>query len=104
MFKVYDKAEWHIDAGENSKVVISRFKLIMNFLKAKSMLSNEGEEIIDIGIDSSISIHERMLTNSGKEFIESYYDNIIDKNENEIPETLEEEYNKFIMQRTEERY
>ena len=79
MFKVYDKAEWHIDAGENSKVVISRFKLIMNFLKAKSMLSNEGEEIIDIGIDSSISIHERMLTNSGKEFIESYYDNIITK-------------------------
>ena len=104
MFKVYDKAEWHIDAGENSKVVISRFKLIMNFLKAKSMLSNEGEEIIDIGIDSSISIHERMLTNSGKEFIESYYNNIINKNENEIPETLEEEYNKFIMQRTEKRY
>ena len=104
MLKVYDKAEWHIDAGENSKVVISRFKLIMNFLKAKSMLSNEGEEIIDIGIDSSISIHERMLTNLGKEFIESYYDNIIDKNENEIPEALEEEYNKFIMQRTEERY
>ena len=104
MLKVYDKAEWHIDAGENSKVVISRFKLIMNFLKAKSMLSNEGEEIIDIGIESSISIHERMLTNSGKEFIESYYDNIINKNENEIPETLEEEYNKFIMQRTEERY
>lgn len=104
MLKVYDKAEWHIDAGENSKFVISRFKLIMNFLKAKSMLSNEGEEIIDIGIDSSISIHERMLTNLGKEFIESYYDNIIDKNENEIPETLEEEYNKFIMQRIEERY
>ena len=104
MIKVYDKAEWHIDAGENSKIVISRFKLIMNFLKAKSMLSNEGEEIIDIGIDSSISIHERMLTNSGKEFIESYYDNIIDKNENEIPEALEEEYNKFIRQRTEAKY
>lgn len=82
--KVYDKAAWHIDAGEDSKEVVEKFKTIFSFFKTKNMLSMEGMEIFDLGIDSSISLHERLLTSDGNIFIEKYYDDVINLKGDEI--------------------
>ena len=82
--KIYDKANWHIDAGEDQQEVIEKFEVIFSVLKAKNMLSEEGKEIMDLGIDKSISIHERLLTLEGNTFIEEYYDSIINLKSNEI--------------------
>jgi hypothetical protein len=82
--KVYDKAAWHIDAGEDSNAVIEKFKIIFSFLKMKNMLNADGLEILDLGIDSSISLHERLLTYEGNIFIKEYYDDIINLKNDEI--------------------
>lgn len=95
MIKIYDKAQWHIDAGENKNKVIEKFKSVFIFLDSKTMLTHEGKEIIDLGIDSSISINERMLTDIGNKFMEKNYDDIINMNETEIFVALEEKYKQF---------
>lgn len=89
--ELYDKAKWHIDSGEKEEIVISRFKNLFLFLNQKNLLSDEGKEILEFGIDSSISIHERMLNNMGKHFMSSY--NKIDFSSIEkMIESLEKEY------------
>lgn len=92
VLKIYDKAQWHIDAGENLANVTSKMKGVLIFLDSKGMLSSEGKEILDLGVDSSVSIHERMVTDEGKWFMESCYDKVINKNADEIAISLEQEY------------
>lgn len=82
--KIYDKAEWHIDGGEDKKEVIRKFELIFSILKTKDMLSDEGKEVMEVGIDGSISLHECMLTAEGNLFMEQHYDSIINLKSNEI--------------------
>ena len=48
------------------------------------MLNADGLEILDLGIDSSISLHERLLTYEGNIFIKEYYDDIINLKNDEI--------------------
>lgn len=86
--EIYDKAIWHIDAGEDKNKVLNKFKVIFSFLKQKNMLSDEGLEILDIGIDSSVSLHERLLTTTGKDFIEQHYDSLINLSSKEIESKL----------------
>jgi hypothetical protein len=94
MLKIYDKAQWHIDAGENSKAVIDKLKVVLEFLDKEGMLTSEGKEIMDLGVDSSISIHERMLTDKGRNFMESNYDKLMHLSTEKIISTLEELINK----------
>lgn len=75
--KVYDKASWHIDAGEPKDSVLAHFKFIMNWCKQNNLLSDEGEEILGFGIDDSISIHSRLLNERGNLFMTKYYDTFI---------------------------
>ena len=94
MLKIYDKAQWHIDAGENSKAVIDKLKVVLEFLDKEGMLTSEGKEIMDLGVDSSISIHERMLTEKGINFMESNYDKLINLSAKNIIVALEQAMNK----------
>ena len=48
--KVYDKASWHIDAGEPTSSVLSHFKFIINWCNQNNLLTDEGEEILEFGI------------------------------------------------------
>ncbi len=96
MLKIYDKAQWHIDAGESSEVVISKFKAIFAFLASKELLQSEGKEMIELGIDGSISLHERMITDIGKKFLDVCYDKVMDKSTDEIVHALEQEYQLFM--------
>ena len=94
MLKIYDKAQWHIDAGENSGAVIDKLKAVLEFLDKEGMLTTEGKEIMDLGVDSSISIHERMLTDKGRNFMESNYDKIMYLSAKNITIALEQAINK----------
>ncbi len=95
MLKVYDKAQWHIDAGEDESAVVKKMEILFDFLENKGFLQAEGKEILKIGIDESISIHERMLTEKGNSFMESKYDGIINTNEEEFNEALENAFEEF---------
>lgn len=94
MLKIYDKAKWHIDAGEDSGVVIDKLKAVLEFLNKEGMLTSEGKEILDLGVDSSVSIHERMLTDKGRNFMESNYDKIMYLSAKNITIALEQAINK----------
>lgn len=75
--KIYDKAAWHIDNGEDAKEVINKFDIILSYLSAHDMLSDAGKEILGLGIDSSISINSGMLTKAGADFMDRHYDNLL---------------------------
>lgn len=74
---VYDKASWHIDAGEPASSVLAHFKFIMSWCNLKDLLSAEGKEILELGADESISIHSRLLNERGNMFMSKYYDTFI---------------------------
>ena len=75
--KVYDKAAWHIDNGENKDDVLKRFSIVFKYLAEKNMLTSEGREILDLGIDSSVSLHERMVNSEGQKLLDSKYDTLL---------------------------
>lgn len=45
-----------------------------HFLEKEGMLTDEGKEILELGIDASISLHERMVNEKGKIFLDEKYD------------------------------
>lgn len=86
--KIYDKASWHIDAGENKEEVIKKFNIIFKKLFIKNMLTEEGKEVYEFALDESVSIHEKLLTEEGKKFIENEYDRLINLPSNELIKVL----------------
>ncbi|MEG1296827.1 hypothetical protein [Niameybacter sp.] len=58
------------------------------------MLSEEGLEILEIGIDESISLNENMVNRSGRKFLAQHYDTYLrdTKYGEESSERLEELY------------
>lgn len=75
---VYDKATWHIDGGEDLNKVMDHFSFIMSWCSSNNLLSEEGKEIEELGVDQSISLHSRMFTDRGNAFMEKHYDQFID--------------------------
>lgn len=74
---IYDKPKWHIDSGMNKKEVVDKFKLVFIFLSNNNMLSDEGLEQIEIGIDEECSLNEKSVNNKGKSFLEYCYEDAI---------------------------
>ena len=87
--KVFDKAQWHIDSGESIPEVIAKFTQVFSFLHSHEMLSVDGLEIYEFGIDSSISLNEKMVTSNGFAFLDRYYDEVINCNADTIFAELE---------------
>lgn len=90
--KIFDKANWHIDAGADSATVTKKFEKVFSFLSSHEMLSEEGREIYDFGIDSSIVLHELMVTDEGNRFLTECYDNVIGSKPEKIVEELEKQF------------
>ena len=88
--KVYDKASWHIDNGEDKDEVLSRFSFLFAYLEKKNMLTDEGKEIFELGIDSSISLHERLVTDEGKKFLEANIDELLKMSISDVKGCLQE--------------
>lgn len=86
--EIYDKAAWHIDNGENDNMVVEKFRIIFDYLKIRGFLAEEGLEIYDLGIDASVSLHERMVNKKGKEFLKKNYDRLINLSSEEIMKEL----------------
>ena len=78
---IYDKAQWHIDGGEDPADVVNRFGSIFDELHEKGMLSDEGEELYALGIDSSASLHDRLLTPEGRAYVREKYGNRMGPND-----------------------
>lgn len=96
--KVYDKAKWHIEKGMDTKDILEHFDFMFSWLKEFNLLSEEGLEILDIGIDESISLNERMVNIGGAIFLEKNYDKYIsriDYGKNQDRKYLEELYFKI---------
>lgn len=94
--KVFDKAKWHIEAGENHHDVIKKFKIIFEFLNQHDLLSEEGKEILDLDIvDSTVSLNSKLLTKIGIDFIDTYNDTIISLEPTDIEDELKRLYEQF---------
>jgi len=78
--QIIDKAAWQIDNGVQPSVVITHFKRLFSWLAAKDMLTAEGKEVFEIGIDDSASLHERLVTPEALAFLLSAYDEYIKNN------------------------
>jgi len=95
MMKNYDKAAWHIDGGEDVSKVVERFKEVFLFLAENGMLSEEGKETLEYGMDSSVVLNNMMVNRDGQAFLESCYDYVFSKNIMEIKKCLISEYKIF---------
>ncbi len=92
---IFDKAAWHIDAGEDKDEVISKFDNIFAFLSENKLLSDDGTELYELGIDESCSLNDSMVTEEGSVFLEKNYDLVIEHSSEKIKNELNELYHKF---------
>lgn len=102
MIKIIDKVSWQIEGNNpiGKENVIAHFKFIFEWLNEKKLLTKEGKEILDMGIDSSASLNEKMLISFGLKFLELYYDTYIfniEYGKNENTELLNKLYQEFSM-------
>lgn len=73
---VYDKVSWHYPEGRNCpnlETAKSLFRILMNWLNKNNLLSEEGKEIFELGIDRDFSITSSMLNEKGNELFSKYY-------------------------------
>lgn len=74
--EVYDKVSWHYPEGKDCPsldAAMRHFKIIMEWLKKKNLLSQYGEEIYDAGIDSDFALTSDMLTDKGNLVLQKCY-------------------------------
>lgn len=76
--QIYDKASWQIDNGLIKESVINHFQFIFSWLMKNNLLSKDGLEVYEIGIDDSISLNDKLLNEKGQLFIKEFYDNYIE--------------------------
>ena len=79
--KIFDKAAWQIDGGVSFNDVKRHFELVIKWLEKRNLLSSDGREISDIGVDESFSLNESMVTGEGADFLEQYYDELIKRSQ-----------------------
>lgn len=74
--KIYDKVSWHFPEGkrcpslEAAKV---HFSVVTQWLKDKGLLSAEGREALENGIDSEFSLTAHMVTAEGNKILGECY-------------------------------
>ena len=75
--KIYDKVAWHFPEGKNCPNIETakrHFVAIMNWLAFNELLSAEGKEFLELGIDSDFSLTSAMLNNKGNQVLEKAYE------------------------------
>lgn len=71
---IIDKAVWQIDGGVSEKLVVNHFKTVFMWLDSHEMLTEEGKEELEDGIDDCASLNENLVTRDGLDFLEECYD------------------------------
>ena len=69
-----------------------------DFLEKKDFLSLEGKEVWNLGIDSSISLNERMVSEEGNRFLTDCYDDIIGLDSSVMAVELEKRYSDYVIE------
>lgn len=72
----YDKVSWHFPDGKNCpslEVAKVHFDVVMRWLESRNLLSAEGREAMQIGIDSDFSLTSHMLTDKGNQLLATCY-------------------------------
>ena len=72
----YDKVSWHFPDGKNCPDLDSakvHFDVLMGWLESRGLLSEEGQEAIDVGVDSDFAITSHMLTDKGNRLLKICY-------------------------------
>lgn len=82
--KIFDKASWQIDNGMKEEVVIAHFEFIFEWLNEHDMLSPDGLEILEAGIDEEVSLHEGVVNEKGLHFLNEFYDKLITDTEYDV--------------------
>ena len=96
--KVYDKVSWHFPEGKNCpdiETAKSHFKIIMTWLSKNNLLTEEGKESYDLGIDDDFAITTLMLTDRGNTIFEKHYSKWLKKMDYE--NNAFNELDKFLM-------
>ena len=92
--KVYDKASWHIDSGQKEAEVIMRFRKIFQFLAEKGFLSNDGIEVYEFAMDSSVSLNTTMVNEDGAKFLDRYYEDVLKNSSANVEKVLNKLYSR----------
>ena len=80
--KIYDKVSWHFPEGKNCPNIEAakrHFKVVMEWLHRNNLLSDEGREIYNLGIDDDFSITSNMLTDMGSLLLNRHYSQWLSK-------------------------
>jgi hypothetical protein len=73
--KIIDKAAWHIDGCIVPKeLIVKHFQTIFLWLEQHEMLTDEGKEELNDGIDDCASLNEDLITPEALTFLEQNYD------------------------------
>lgn len=72
--KIIDKAAWQIDGGVPEEFVSKHFQAVFSWLDQHEMLSEEGKEEFEDGIDSCASLNEDLVTPEALDFLDKCYD------------------------------
>ena len=72
----YDKVSWHFPDGKHCPSLEAakiHFDIVMHWLESQNLLSSEGREAIEIGIDSDFSLTSYMITDEGNQLLATCY-------------------------------
>ena len=76
MATTYDKVSWHFPDGESCPSLEAakvHFGVLMDWLESQHLLSEEGREAMEVGIDSDFSLTSYMLTDRGNRLLTACY-------------------------------
>ena len=74
--EIYDKVSWHFPDGENCpslEAATVHLCMVMEWLNYQHLLSEEGLEAIEVGVDADFSLTSYMLTDRGNRLLAAYY-------------------------------
>lgn len=74
--ETYDKVSWHFPEGKgcpNLGAAKVHLRVVMQWLKDKKLLSSEGREAFESGIDSEFSLTAHMVTAEGNRILGECY-------------------------------
>ena len=71
---IYDKASWHYPEGcSELKAAVAHIDVALRWLEDHNMLTREGKEVLELGVDEEASITSRMLTEQGQSIMDAAY-------------------------------
>ena len=72
----YDKVSWHFPEGKGCPDLDAakvHFDVVMSWLESHDLLSKEGQEAMEVGIDSDFSLTSHMTTDKGNRLLAACY-------------------------------